>query len=160
MRNIILTSGAIIVLMVIYLISLSWEKADLDKPQLSLLCKGNVNFDLVRPTSTVVMKGSMSLTTLGDKRLALEFSGQLLTEQGHFTLSRTLMMDYRYHPENHILELNYASSHVRDIDTAPEDVFFHAILQSHLSIVKLSQFSDNALLISDTNTPLYVCIAQ
>ncbi|MEJ5062325.1 hypothetical protein WH279_01965 [Erwinia sp. MYb375] len=102
----------------------------------------------------------MSLTTLGDKRLALEFSGQLLTEQGHFTLSRTLMMDYRYHPENHILELNYASSHVRDIDTAPEDVFFHAILQSHLSILKLSQFSDNALLVSDTRTPLYICIAQ
>jgi len=146
--------------MVIYFISFSWKKADLDKPQLSISCKGNVNFDLVRPTSTVAMKGSISLTTLGEKRLALEFSGHLLTEQGHFTLSRTLMMDYLYHPENHILELNYANSHVRDIDTAPEDIFFHAILQSHLSILKLSQFSDNALLISDTSTPLYVCIAQ
>lgn len=102
----------------------------------------------------------MSLTTLGQKRLALAFSGQLITEQGRFTLSRTLMMDYLYHPENHILELNYTNSHVRDIDTAPDNVFFHAMLQSHLSILRLSQFSNNALLISDTSTPLYVCIAQ
>lgn len=160
MRNIILTSGVVIVLIVIYFISLSRERADLDKPQFSIACKGNVNFDLVRPSSTVAMKGSMSLTTLGQKRLALAFSGQLITEQGRFTLSRTLMMDYLYHPENHILELNYTNSHVRDIDTAPDNVFFHAMLQSHLSILRLSQFSHNALLISDTSTPLYVCIAQ
>lgn len=160
MRNIILTSGAIIVLIVIYFVSLSRESAALDNPQLSISCKGNVHFKLVRPNSTAAMKGSMSLTTLGTKRLAVEFSGQLVTEQGRFTLSRTLMMDYFYHPENHILELNYVSSHVREIDTAPEDVFFNAILQSHLSILKLSQLSDNALLVSDSSTPLYVCIAQ
>lgn len=160
MRNIIFTSGAIIVLIVIYFISLSREKAELDKPQLSISCKGNVSFDFVRPNSRGAMKGSMSLTTLGDKRLALEFSGQLVTEQGRFTLSRTLMMDYLYHPENHILELNYTDSHVRDMDTAPEDIFFHAILQSHFFILKLSQFSDNALLVSDSSTPLFVCIAQ
>lgn len=160
MRNIIFTSGAIIVLTLIYFISLSREKPDLDKPQLIISCKGNVHFDLARPNSTVAMEGSVGLTTLGSKRLALEFSGQLLTEQGRFTLSRTLMMDYLYHPENYILELNYADSQVRDIDTAPDDVVFQAILKSHLSILKLSQFSDNALLISDSSTPLFVCIAQ
>lgn len=160
MRNIILISVVIIFLTVIYFISLSIKQADLDNPEPIISCKGNVHFDLFRPHATVAMEGSISLNTLGSKRLALEFSGQLHTEKGRFTLSRTLMMNYRYHPQNHILELSYVNSHVKKIDTAPDDVFFQAILNGQLSILKLSQFSDNALLVSDSTSPLYVCIAQ
>lgn len=160
MRNIILTSGAIIFLTVIYVMSLSRNAVDLEKSSLSISCKGNVHFHLEQPNSTTTMDGTVGLTTLGSKRLALRFSGQLRTEQGRFTLNRTLMMDYLYHHENHILELNYASSHSTDVDTTPEDVFFHSLLKSRLFILTLSQFGDNALLVSDATTPLYVCVMQ
>lgn len=160
MKNILLVNGAIIVLIVVYAIFFARNKTDLDRPQLSLSCSGNVHFYIHQPDSFVTMKGSVSMTTLGSQRLAWGFSGQLITEQARFILSRTLLLNYLYHPENHILEMNYVNSHVTDIDTVPEDVFFNAIMKSHMFIVKLSRFSENALLVSDATTPLYVCVAQ
>jgi hypothetical protein len=160
MKNIILASGAIIVLTAIYIIFLTREKNILDDSQLAISCKGNVHFNLDIPDSTVKMEGSVSLVTLGSKRMAVGFSGQLSTEKGHFTLSRTLIMNSLYHPENHILELNYASSIVSAVDTTSDDDFYHAFMKKNDFILKLSQLSDNALLVSDRTSPLYVCIAQ
>lgn len=160
MKNILLTSGAILFLIFFYFISLTRGKTDLDKPQLTIYCKGNVHFDLEKPDSRVIMEGSVSLTTLGSKRLAIGFTGQLITGEGRFTLSRTLMMNSRYHPENHVMEVDYASTIVRDIDTAPDTVFYHALITSNAFILRLTQFSDNALLVSEGTTPLYVCLAR
>lgn len=160
MRHILLTSGAIILLTAICVIILLRDKTDVAKSSFSLACKGDVHFYIQQPDATATMDGNLSLTTLGNKRLALGFSGKLHTDKGSFTLSRTLMMDYIYHPENNILELNYAASHATNVDTAPEDVFFHALLKGRLFILKLSRLSDNTLLISDATTPLYACVHQ
>lgn len=160
MKKIMLTCGAILLFIFTYFTNIFGSETSLDKNQLTLFCKGNVHFDLQIPDSRVTMEGSVSLTTLGSQRLAIGFSGQLSTDKGRFILDRTLMMNTRYHPENHVLELEYVNNIARGIDTAPDDIFYDAFIRSNALILKISRFSNNALLISDNTSPLYVCIAQ
>lgn len=159
MKNIMLAIGFTALVIIGLIIHLLCARPD-DRHPLVLSCRAEVQFDIQLPGSTTLMNGSLSLTTLGRERLALHYSGQLIANQQHTTLSRTLIMNYRYHPENHALELEYIRSHVSDVDTTPDDVFYRALLKKDAFIVTLRQIANNARLISLPGSPLYICIDQ
>lgn len=103
------------------------------------------------------MEGRLGLTTLGNQHLAILFTGRLITAEGRYVLSRTLLMNYLYHPENRMLEMTYNRSTVSELDTTPDDVFFRTLMKSRSLVLSLNRFNERAWLISGLTTPLYIC---
>lgn len=133
------------------------KNADFAEDKLVLSCSAKVDIEIRQPDALAHMEGRLSLTTLGSKRLALLYTGRLVAPEGRFILSRTLLMDYRYHPENHALELTWEQSNVSQTDTAPDEVFYRNLMKSKSFILYLTRFNDDAWLVSGLTTPLYVC---
>ncbi|MBK0033144.1 hypothetical protein IBT47_12715 [Erwinia sp. S43] len=125
--------------------------------KLVLSCSAKVDIEIRQPDALAHMEGRLSLTTLGSKRLALLYTGRLVAPEGRFILSRTLLMDYRYHPENHALELSWGQSIVSETDTVPDEVFYRNLMKSRSFILYLTRFNQHAWLVSGLTTPLYVC---
>lgn len=125
--------------------------------KLVLSCSAKVDIEIRQPEALAHMEGRLSLTTLGRKRLALLYTGRLVAPEGRFILSRTLLMDYRYHPENHALELTWGKSTVSEADTVPDEVFYRNLMKNRSFILYLTRFNENAWLVSGLTTPLYVC---
>ena len=125
--------------------------------KLVLACSAKVDIEIRQPDALAHMEGRLSLTTLGSKRLALLYTGRLVAPEGRFILSRTLLMNYRYHPENHVLELAWDKSIVSETDTVPDEVFYRNLMKSRSFILYLTRFHENGWLVSGLTTPLYVC---
>lgn len=125
--------------------------------KLVLSCSAKVDIEIRQPDTLAHMEGRLSLTTLGSKRLALLYTGRLVAPEGRFILSRTLLMEYRYHPENHALELTWDQSNVGETDTVPDEVFYRNLMKSRSFILYLTRFNEDAWLVSGLTTPLYVC---
>jgi len=120
-------------------------------------CNAKINLEINQPEELTHMEGRLGLTTLGNKRLALLFTGRLITPEGRFILSRTLLMNYLYHPDNHMLELTYENSSVNTLDTTPDDIFNRTLMKNRSLILSLDRFNDRAWLISGLMTPMYIC---
>jgi len=125
--------------------------------KLVLSCSAKVDIEIRQSDTLAHMEGRLSLTTLGSKRLALLYTGRLVAPEGRFILSRTLLMEYRYHPENHALELTWDQSNVSETDTVPDEVFYRNLMKSRSFVLYLKRFNENAWLVSGLTTPLYVC---
>lgn len=157
MKKIIFFSSVILLLIAGIMFILNNKNAPTAGRELVLSCSAKVDIEARQPNGSVHMEGRLSLTTLGNKRLALLYTGRLITPQGRFILSRTLLMDYQYHPENHVLELTYNRSTVSDADTVPDDIFYRSLMKSRSFILYLTRLNDSIWLVSGLTTPLYVC---
>lgn len=126
-------------------------------PVLTLSCRASVHFVIDQNAAETTMDGQVSLTTLGESRLAMQFSGQMITPEGRFILNRIVMMNYRYHRENHALELNYSHSNVSETDTIPDELFFQRLIKNRALLLYLQRFNHDSWLVSGPNIPLYLC---
>ncbi len=157
MKKIIFFCGVMLSLIAGTVISLSNKNPPSGDGKLVLSCRAKVDFEIKQPDASAHMEGRLSLTTLGSSRLALLYTGRLTAPEGRFILSRTLLMDYQYHPENHVLELTWDRSIVSEIDTVPDEVFYRNLMKSKFFILYLTRFNDGSWLVSGLTTPLYVC---
>ena len=149
--------GALLSAALITLIGFRLLTSERASAVLTLSCRANVHFSITQNAAVTTMDGQISLTTLGESRLALQFSGQMMTPEGRFLLNRILMMNYRYHPENQALELNYSHSNVSETDTVPDSVFYQRLLKNDALLLYLQRFNPHSWLVSGLNMPLYLC---
>ncbi|MFG1174708.1 hypothetical protein AAFN90_14195 [Erwiniaceae bacterium CAU 1747] len=157
MKKIIFFCSVILCLLAGIVISLSEKKPHSGDGKLVLSCSAKVDFEIRQPDAFTHMEGRISLTTLDRRRIALLYNGRLVAPEGRFILSRTLLMDYQYHPENHVLELTWNHSNVSELDTAPDEVFYRNLMKSRSFILYLTRFDHAAWMVSGLTTPLYVC---
>lgn len=124
---------------------------------LTLACRANVHLVINQNAAVTTMDGQISLTTLGNARLAMQFSGQMVAPEGQFLLNRVLMMNYHYHPENQALELNYSHSNVSETDNIPDSVFYQRLIKNQALLLYLQRVNQSSWLVSGLNMPLYLC---
>lgn len=157
MKKILFFCGLVLSLITGTVIYLSDKNPPARDGKLALSCSAKVDIEIRQPDAMAHMEGRISLTTLGSKRMAMLYTGRLIVPEGRFVLSRTLLMNYRYHPENRVLELSWKHSTVSELDTVPDEVFYRSMMKSRSFILYLSRFDAHAWLISGLTTPLYVC---
>lgn len=157
MRNIIFSCGVIICSITLIFAIAVKNSIKAPSKELVLSCNAKFNLEINQPGEPAKMEGRLGLTTLGNQHLAILFTGRLITAEGRYVLSRTLLMNYLYHPENRMLEMTYDRSTVSELDTTPDDIFFRTLMKSRSLVLSLKRFNERAWLISGLTTPLYIC---
>lgn len=137
------------------------NKSEFDTSHPAISGKSEANFRLQMPDATLtVINGNISIFHAGDSAAGATLFRTTQGKRGVFYVNRTLLMDWLYHPENHVVALTYIGAHVSTLDTVPDEMFYRARVRSNTLLMRVDEVGDNLLLFSSPESPQFMYTTQ